>query len=470
MSSTSRRDALRLLAAGGVASVAGCSSFGLGSGPNEKPPESLGTSWSPSADAWPFRFRDPQNTARSPHGVASKPSVEWTDDPGSEESSAGEDGDLVAATPTRVFAATESEDGVRLRALAADDGARQWDRRLESPEDHPLPRYGGLVDGTLYVSGLGNDVVAVDAADGAVRWRRNLYEQVADAVPEKYLSRYGSSEGFSTMPLATPDTVLVQTPYGIHGLAPSEGTEQWRVYLARETDDPVLARPFGLAVTDGRVWASYGSPTKLLFAVSVDDDGLSVWQTHLPFENAPGNPVATGDRTALFATGVEWSTSPVGTLAAGVRGPTVDWQFPGHAGDGAAVYSRLATDGERAFVCQATERPERLVVSALRVETGKLDWSHRESLADRGVSVANGQSFRLCQPVVAGDSLVVGFGPQYGEESGRGTVLALSRDAGRVQWRTDLSVAPREVMVTSEGLYVGGHRGGVVALASESGD
>jgi len=467
MPSTSRRDALRLLAAGGVASVAGCSSFGLGSGPNEKPPGSLGTSWSPSADAWPFRFRDPQNTARSPHSVASKPSVEWTDGPGGEGSSSGEDGDLVAATPTRVFAATEFEGGVRLRALAVDDGTQQWVRRLESPEDHPLPRHGGLVDGTLYISGLGSDVIAVDAADGAVRWRRNLYERLAESVPEKFLSRTGSPEEFEAMPLATPETVLVQTPYGIHGLAPSDGTEQWRLYLARETDDPVLANPFGLAVADDRVWASYGHR---LVRVGVDDDGPSVEQTQLSFRHASASPVATGDRTAVLGTAVEWSTSQVGTLAAGVSGHRVDWEFPGHAGEGAAAYSRLATDGERAFVCQATEQPERLVVSALRVETGKLDWSHRESLADRGVSVANGQSFRLCQPVVAGDSLVVGFGPQYDRETGRGTVLALSRDAGRVQWRTDLSVAPRHVMVTSEGLYVGGHRGGVVALASAGDD
>lgn len=470
MPSTSRRDALRLLAAGGVASVAGCSSFGLGSSPNEEPPESLGTSWSPSADAWPFRFRDLQNTARSPHGVASKPSVEWTDDPGSEESSAGEDGELVAATPTRVFAATEFQDGVRLRALAADDGAQQWDRHLESPEDHPLPRYGGLVDGTLYVSGLGNDVVAVDAANGAVRWRRDLYEHLADSVPRKFLSRTGSPEEFEAVPLATPTTVFVQTTYGIHGLAPSDGTEQWRLYLARDTSETALANPFGFAVTGGRVLASYTRPTRLLFAVAVDDDGPTVEQTRLPFENAPGNPVATSDRTAVLATGVQWSTSAVGTLAAGVADDHVDWQFPGHTGEGAAVYSRLATDGKRAFVCQATERPERMVVSALRVETGKLEWSHRESLADRDLSVANGDSFRLCDPALAGESLVVGFSQQPDGDSGPGMLLALSRDEGRLRWRTDLPVAPGNVMVTSNRLYVGGQRDGVVALASESDD
>lgn len=72
--------------------------------------------------------------------------------------------------------------------------------------------------------------------------------------------------------------------------------------------------------------------------------------------------------------------------------------------------------------------------------------------------------------MVAGDSVVVGFGQQPDEASGHGAVFALSRDAGRLRWRTDLPVAPEDVMVTSDGLYVGGQQGGVVALAAESAD
>lgn len=471
MPSTSRRDALRLLAAGGVAGLAGCSSFGLGdSGPNEDPPASLGTSWSAPGGAWPFPGGDLQNTAQSPHGVAEPPSVEWTDGAGEESAAARESGELVAATPNQVVAAREFDSGVVLRALADDDGSRQWERRIESAEDHPLPRYGGLVDGTLYVAGFDNDVVAVDAADGAVRWRRDLYEQVAEAVPEKFLSRTGSPEEFGVTPLATPETVLVQTPFGIHGLEPSDGTEQWRLHLATEGGGTALAQPVGLAVTDSRVWATYGYPRTLLFAVEVDDDGHSVQRTRLPFGHYPGTPVAVDDRTAVLTSGVTWSTNPTDTLAVGATAHDVDWEFPGHAGEGAAAYSSLATDGERAFVCQATERPARLTVSALRTETGKLAWSHRESLADRQVWIADGQGFRLCQPVVAGDSVLVGFGQRPGGTAGDGAVLALSRDEGRLQWRADLPVAPQDAMVTNTRLYVGGQEGGVVALAGEASD
>lgn len=466
---TSRRDALRLLAAGGVAGVAGCSSFGGGSGPNEDPPASLGTSWSPPEDAWPFRFRDLQNTAQSPHGVGSQPSVEWTDGADGDPSSTEEHGDLVAATASRVFAAREFDGSVSLRALAADDGAQQWDRSIESPSDHPTPRYGGLVDGTLYVTDLRSDVVAVDAADGAVRWRRNLYEHVAESVPERFLSPNDSPDDFAAVPLATPETVFVQTPYGVHGLAPSDGTEQWRLHLAAEDSESPLARPFGLAVTDSGVWASYGRPEPLLFAVEVTDDGPDVERTRLPFRDYPHTPVAISDRKAVLTNGAAWSSKAQETLAVGTTTDEAEWQFPGYAGEGAAAYAPLATDGELAFVCEASERPARLVVAALRTDTGKLEWTHRESLADRDVTVADGQTFRLCQPAVAGESVVVGFGQQPDGASGRGAVLALSRDAGRLRWRADLPVAPEDVMVTSDRLYVGGRQGGVVALAGESG-
>ncbi|SEW20851.1 outer membrane protein assembly factor BamB family protein [Halobacterium jilantaiense] len=466
MPSTSRRDALRLLAAGGVAGLAGCSSFNLGkSSPNEKPPASLGTSWSPSEDAWPFPSGDPQNTAQSPDGVPSQPTVEWTDGTGGDSVAAEERGDLVAATPSRVVAARQFDDGVHLRALAA-DGTRQWDRRLEFPSEHPNPRYGGLVDGSLYLVGAGNDVVALNAADGTVRWRRNLYEQVAEDVPAKFLLRNGSSEDFAAMLLATPETLYVQTPYGIHGLAPSDGTEQWRLRFTAELSDTVLARPVGLAVTDSGVWASYAWPAPLLFAVELGEDGPRIQRTRLPFRDYPGTPVAVSDRTVVLASGVTWSTRPGETLAVGATTNDTEWQFPGHTGEGGAAYSRLATDGERAFVCQATEQPERMVVSALRTETGKLEWSHRESLADRDVRVADGQTFRLCQTVVAGDSVVVGFGQRTDGAMDRGAILALSRDAGRVRWRADIPVAPEGVMVTRDRLYVGGQRGGVVALGT----
>ncbi|MFB6170966.1 MAG: hypothetical protein ABEJ23_00420 [Haloarculaceae archaeon] len=46
----SRRTALRIVGSAGVASVAGCTAPGLFAGPNERVPDSLGTTWTPPAD------------------------------------------------------------------------------------------------------------------------------------------------------------------------------------------------------------------------------------------------------------------------------------------------------------------------------------------------------------------------------------------------------------------------------------
>ncbi|WP_435101340.1 secondary thiamine-phosphate synthase enzyme YjbQ [Halarchaeum sp. P4] len=49
MGPTTRRDALHLLGAVGTASLAGCP-LRPDSGPNERPPDTLGTAWSPPHD------------------------------------------------------------------------------------------------------------------------------------------------------------------------------------------------------------------------------------------------------------------------------------------------------------------------------------------------------------------------------------------------------------------------------------
>ena len=465
MPSTSRRDALRLLGLAGAASVAGCSALGLDSGPNEQPPDAVGTTWTPAADSWPFEAANLQNTARSPRGAGTQPTVEWQNHRPEDRLGPFLSGELVAATPQRVFASAEFENERRLDAYDAVTGDHLWNRSLGDSSDYSVLRFGGLVDGTMYLAGSGAEVVAVDAADGTVRWRRNLGEHVASEVPEKYLSASTSRTAFSMLLTATPETVYVQSPYGIHGLAPADGAEQWRVYLGRQTESPALEDPYGLAVTDRRVWASYGGRVRSLFAVGVSEDGPEVQRVELPL-GFPAEPVVTGDRQVALTHDVTWATSPVETLAVGATGDEVEWQFPGYAGDGAAAYSPLATDGERAFVCASYEQPAQFVVVALRASTGKLDWLHRESLANEDVAVSEGREFRLCQPAVAGDTLLVGYGTAPEQETGHGEVLVLARRDGGVEWRTDLSVAPQDLQVTSAGLYVGGQRGSVLALTN----
>lgn len=467
MPSPSRRDALRTIGLAGIASIAGCSSFALGDGPNEHPPDTLGTSWSPSTDAWRFQYADLQNTAWSPHEIQRPPTSKWQNRITDTISTSLISSELVAATPDQVITASRFDSELHLHAYGAIDGERRWKRRIQYQPGRRIPRFGGLVDGSLYMTDGGTDVIAVNAADGMVRWRRNLYDRVADAVPEKFLSPSNSAVDFSPTPVATPETVYIQSSYGLHGLEPGDGSERWRLYLGDRIDEAALEDPYGLAVTAQRVWASYGGHVQALFTVDLADGRLEIERTHLPLE-FPSHPVVIGDREVVLTHGIVWGTSPQETLAVGVDGQGVEWQFPGHAGEGAAAYSPLATDGDRVFVAASHEQQEQLVVFALQAATGKLEWLHRESLADSNVSVGAGGEFRLCQPAITGGTLVVGYGTNPEQKTGHGEVIALSRAAGRVEWRSTLSVAPRDVLMTDDRLYVGGQQGTVVALIQDN--
>ncbi|MFB6160309.1 MAG: PQQ-binding-like beta-propeller repeat protein [Haloferacaceae archaeon] len=359
--------------------------------------------------------------------------------------------------------------GVVLYAHDAADGGRRWRRRVEYPSGRRYPQFGGLVGGTLYLTDARTDVVAVDESDGTVRWRVNLHERVAERVPDRFLTGSGGSpDRFSLLPLATPGTVYVQSSHGLHGLAPENGRERWRIYLGdRNGDSHVLEDLGGFAVGSDRVWASYGGPVPSVYTVETFDGSPTAERAPAPLD-LPGRPVVTGDGDVGVASRVVWSTDAHEPLAFGVAGGTgVTWQFPGLANSGAAAFSSLATDGERTFVCEGHEQRELFVVYALRASTGGIEWTFRDSLADRDVSTASPAEFRLCQPVVVGDAMIAGYGIGSDHGTGEGTLVALSTADGRERCRTDLAVAPEDVAVTGDRVYVGGRLGGVLALAAD---
>jgi len=462
MSPPSRRDTLRLAGLAGVSALAGCRSVTPWRGPNEQPPRSVGTSWSPSAKTWRFPHGDLRNTASSPHGVQTAPSVAWQDsfDGGRSTTPTGA---IVAATPERVITARRFGSEVQLHAEDATDGTRRWNRWIVYPPDGRTPTFGGLVDGTVYVTDGGTDVVAVDASDGTVRWRRSLYDRVADSVPDKYLSVAGSPAEFAARALATPEIVYVQSSYGVHGIAPRDGTEQWRLYLGAHHDADALEEPRGLAVADRRIWAVYGGTVQSLFTIELSDGQPEIERVPSPLQS-PSRPVVPGYRDAVFTHDIVWASKPQETLAVGTTDERAEWECPGHTGSGGVAYSSLATDGERVFVCVSHEQQDRLLVSALHASTGKLDWLFREPLADRDASPSDSGEFRLCRPAVTGNCLVVGYGTLPETAVGRGEIVAISRTDGRVCWRISLRLAPRSVSMTSARLFVTGRQGGVVAL------
>jgi outer membrane protein assembly factor BamB len=365
-----------------------------------------------------------------------------------------------------VVSVVDRDDQVVLRARDVADGRRRWRRVVSLASERRHPQVGGLVDETLFLTDSGTDVVAVDAANGTIRWRVDLYNRVAGVVPGRFLPD-DSPAGFSAAALATPDTVYVQTAYGLHGLAPVDGRERWRLRLGA-TDDNARPNedPGGLAVDRGLVLASYGRPDPVVYEVRDGGEEPSVDRAAAA-TRLPGRPVV-GDGSTVMTDRVVWSTAVRGTLAFGVGGRTnVAWQFPGLAGEGPVAYSRLAADEGRAFVCEGYESTEALAVFGLRAADGGLAWLRRESLKDRDVACSDAAEFKLAGPVVVGDTLLVGAGVAPEEAAGRGWLVAFATTDGRVRWRTDLPFAPGSLAVADGRVHVSGRRGGVVALGGD---
>lgn len=457
---STRRDALRAVGSAGLAGLAGCAGFDDLRGPNERPPESVGTEWTPPTDEWRFPRDDLRNAAGAPGDLRAPPGTAWTvappDDPRGSATA-------VVATDETVVSAVARDDRVVLRARDVTDGRRRWRRVVAFPPGRRYPRIGGLVGGTLFLTDAGTDVVAVDVANGSVRWRVNLHDRVARVVPDRFHSG-DSPAAFSPVALATPETVYVQTAYGLHGLAPTDGRERWRVRLGDTGSDATPNEgPGGLAVDHGQVLASYGRPEPVVYEVRTHRGEPSVERTAAA-TRLPGRPIVVDGRTVLTSR-VVWSTSVHGTLAFGVGGRTeTAWQFPGLAGEGPVAYSRLAADEGRAFVCEGYESTETLAVFGLRAADGGLAWLQRDPIDDRDVARSGAGAFRLAGPVVVGDTLLVGAGVAPDEAAGRGWLVAFATDDGRVRWRSDLPFAPGLLAVAGSRVYAGGRRGGVVAL------
>jgi outer membrane protein assembly factor BamB len=319
----------------------------------------------------------------------------------------------------------------------------------------------------LILTDSATDVVAVGTADGSVKWRVNLFERVREAVPDRYL--VGSRqppERFSPVALATPDCVYVQTSYGIHGMTPANGREQWRVYLDTQEDDGRLHAPGGLALTERMVWASYGRPGTV-YAADLRQGRLKTTRTDVP-EDHPWRPVVAGSGTVAFTSQIVWSTNADSGVVVGINGRSgPDWQFPGLASDGAAAFSAIATDGRRIVACEAHEQRNVFAVFVLRATSGGLEWVKQDPIDTAEFAVGDGQRFQVCHPAVAGDTVIVGYG-MSDQGTGQGILSGRSLSDGNVRWQTRIPVAPQEAVVAGERLYVGGPRGDV--LAFETGD
>ena len=476
---STRRRALRLLGTAAVAGLAGCGAIDTPPDPNERPPSSLGATPRQSTDEWPSPAGDAGHTAHVAASPPSSPEIDWR-----RTATADGDrlrGDLVAVVDDRIVTVTDGDRASRFRAFGTDGGDRLWQRRLPRADESHVRQIAGVVDGTVFTTDYHGELSAVSVADGTVVWRRSLSDQVADAVPSAFLPQSGETNRFEAVAAATPDGLYVASAYGLHGVALDDGTETWRVFLGQppERDDsyPTLGRPTGVAPTPT------GARVTDRWRGLVEVDGYETtdgrFETHtsrteLPLR-LPGSPVVDDDGQTVVGPAAAWSTGSVRPTVVGGFGSRHPWQFAGVAGDGASAHASPATDGDRVYVCEAHETPGRVAVTALRADTGGLDWQRSYTPDDRIPSLGGRPMFRLAPPVVAGDTLLVGYGsdpergPGYESSSersvGEGVLLGLDAADGTVQWRQSLPAGPQRVAVVDDRVFVVDFRGGVTALS-----
>lgn len=124
---------------------------------------------------------------------------------------------------------------------------------------------------SLYVAGIRDLLVCLDAGSGAERWRVDFVERFKSPLP---------AFGFVSSPLVTAEAVYVQAGSGFVKLDKATGATRWRV-LEDEggMQGSAFASPF-LAEIGGRLQILVQTRTKL---AGVDpDDGTLLWSQEIP--------------------------------------------------------------------------------------------------------------------------------------------------------------------------------------------
>jgi outer membrane protein assembly factor BamB len=150
----------------------------------------------------------------------------------------------VAVVGGRIFTMGDRRDGQYAIAVSEDTGAELWATRVggRHQDEYGGPRATPTVDGDLvYVTSTDGDVVCLEAATGAARWRRSM--------PREFGGRMMSSWMFAESPLVDGDRVIV-TP---------GGPKAAMVALDKLTGRDVWRATFGSIGRNGADGAGYSS-------------------------------------------------------------------------------------------------------------------------------------------------------------------------------------------------------------------
>ena len=180
---------------------------------------------SPATVGWP-QWRGPNRDGVSTEtGLlrawpASGPALAW------KASGLGSGFSSVSVAKGRVFTMGDVDGAQHVIALSAADGKKLWAAKVGAPwvDQYGGPRGTPTVDGDLvYAIGTGGDLVAVEAATGKERWRKNLSSDFG--------GRMSTMWTWSESPLVDGDRVVV-TPGASNALLAAldkrTGKEIWR--------------------------------------------------------------------------------------------------------------------------------------------------------------------------------------------------------------------------------------------------
>ena len=186
-----------------------------------------------AADAGWTQFRGPERSGAAP-GAPWPENFKGLNQSWQVKLDKGYPGPIVDAARVYVAETATAETEI-VRALDRKTGKELW--RASWPGKHSVPffakkngdwiRATPAFDGqTLYVAGMEEVLVALDAVTGKEKWRVDFPKQFKVAKPDF---------GFSSSPLLDGDSLIVQAANSVIRLNKKTGAVEWRV-LAREAD------------------------------------------------------------------------------------------------------------------------------------------------------------------------------------------------------------------------------------------
>jgi outer membrane protein assembly factor BamB len=295
-----------------------------------------------------------------------------------------------------------STDGV-VHALELETGRQLWATDVEAELGAATPL---VTDGQVILGDRRGIVRALDPHTGAERWRATTDGPISGAAAE--------ADG----------SIVVATESGTaYGIAPSSGEISWQRSLPGGVSR-------SMAASDGLVYCAVSGG--LLVALRARD-GSPAWQTAVATDGEVGTPTAAAG-LIFAATGLDNADSATkGVVALDAGTGEERWRLASPTGE--VIYAPAVVDGS-AYLVSEDE-----TVVAVEAATGEVQWS-----------TTTGAPNDALQAVWGSTLYVATMG---------GTLEALDRSTGALQWEVEITGVPYAPIVTS-GLVLVGTNAGVL--------